>query len=196
MRKQMVSTPTRKSKVRSRCVGKDVWTHSLCTTTVRSNEILFSFYKELSSSLNISQVDSDSCTRRVLKSKTCDLKEKARTTWNTQQKATCAVLLLPELSEEATWPASVTDATATGCTVRICPPGTHAGPPHRCTDIWPAKLWWTLYRLAMLQIFCAPPFAGRHPCFSRFTLHLGLCLLSSPACFLSCPCPHCYCHVF
>lgn len=52
IRKQMLSTPTGKGKVRNICVDKGVlWTHVLRTTPDPCNEILLSFYMELSSLL-------------------------------------------------------------------------------------------------------------------------------------------------
>lgn len=110
-----------------------------------------------------------------------------------QQRATHATLFLPELSARAKWPAFVRLCTGTGCAVRIYSPGTCGPHLHGHLTSWAAvAALWVCYK----QILCAPQFAGTHPRFSWFTLRLGLCFLSSPGCFLSYPCPHCYHQVF
>ena len=195
MWKQMLSVPKGKGKVRSRCVDKGVWTKvcghvvsvlplspamKLCSLSTQSNQPL-----QMLPVLTLVPVQGTSWIKKLW------LEEQVGTAWNTQQKATCAVHFLPELSV-GYMSCFCHCVTVPACTVGIDSPGTCAGLPHSHTAVWPTELCGTLYRLATLDILCATRFAGTHSRFSWSTLRLGLCFLSSAGCFPSCPCPH-YC---
>lgn len=85
--------------------------------------------------LNISCIDSDPCTRQGSELKNCDLNKKARTARDTQGRATSAIPFLPEPSERAKWPVSVSDMRVSGCARGIYSPvqacSTSAQPFHQ-----------------------------------------------------------------
>lgn len=68
--------------------------------------------------------------------KNCDLNKKAGTAWNTQRKATSANPFLPEPSDWAKCPVSVSDMTASGCTRRIYSPVQAAPQVHSHFTSW------------------------------------------------------------
>lgn len=118
--KQMLCAPIGKGKVRNSCVDKGVlWTCTLYYPWPwQWNSVVF--LHRVIIPLNISCIDSDTCTKQVLNWETV--------TWTRMQVyhetykggQTSANPFLLELSDWAKWP--VSDMTASGCTRRIYSP--------------------------------------------------------------------------
>lgn len=179
----MLSVSRENGRVRSRCMDKGVWTHALCTSSGPSNGIPFSSYTEASSSLNISHFDSGPGTRHVLDQKDVTWtrrREQHETLSGRHPKLLRGIngLFLSPTGQRLTVP--------WGFTLLV--------------PVWAsltsAQLFDQLSHFINLLCYkySVPLRAGMHP--RSFTLHLGLCFLSSPGCFLSCLCPHCYCQIF